>query len=224
MDCWMWRCFSVTETHSHSSTDHGTPHLHTAFLVVHGCFGSVLAHRKDNKEHVIAYASNKLRPPERKWSTFDRKLWAIVWSVRHFKHFLAGSSFTVITYHKPLLSLRKAPVDNDPTGWMCMTTTCCTLRVNDMPTWMPCPGTPTMRPTTKLFSVSSPPSAPAMTPWPQVCLTSATHCQWTLRGCRKNKGVGTQTLCLCILKWSCSAMIIFDPNWPLPPASWSSPP
>ena len=78
--------------------------------------GSVLAQHKDNKEHVIAYASHTLRPPERKWSTFDCELWAVVWSVRHFKHFLTGSSFTVITDHKPLLSLKKAPVDNDPTG------------------------------------------------------------------------------------------------------------
>lgn len=78
--------------------------------------GSVLAQRRDNREHVIAYASHTLSTSERKWSTFDRELWAVVWSVRHFKHFLSGSSFTVITDHKPLLSLKKTPVDNDPTG------------------------------------------------------------------------------------------------------------
>ena len=78
--------------------------------------GSVLAQKKDNKEHVIAYASHTLNPSERKWSTFDRELFAVVWSVRHFKHFLSGSSFVIITDHKPLLSLKKTAVDNDPTG------------------------------------------------------------------------------------------------------------
>ena len=78
--------------------------------------GSVLSQRQDDKERVIAYASHTLSPSERKWSTFDREFWAVVWSVRHFKHFLSGSPFTVITDHKPLLSLRKTPVDSDPTG------------------------------------------------------------------------------------------------------------
>lgn len=57
-----------------------------------------------------------LKPPEKKWSTIDCKLWAIVWSVKHFIHFLSGSYFTVVTDHKSLLGLRKAPVDNNLTG------------------------------------------------------------------------------------------------------------
>lgn len=80
------------------------------------CIGAVLAQSQDRKERVIAYASHTLTTAERKWSTYDRELWALVWSVRHFKHFLSGTSFTIITDHKPLLSLRKATVDNDPTG------------------------------------------------------------------------------------------------------------
>ena len=65
---------------------------------------------------MVAYSSHTLSISERKWSTYDRELSAVVWAVRHFKHFLSGISFTVITDHKPLLSLRKSPVDNDPTG------------------------------------------------------------------------------------------------------------
>lgn len=65
---------------------------------------------------MIAYTSHTLTTAERKWSTYDRELWAIVWSVRHFKHFSSGTSFTIITDHKPLLNLKKATVDNDPTG------------------------------------------------------------------------------------------------------------
>lgn len=53
--------------------------------------GAVLAQVQDNKEWVTAYASHTLSPTERKWAPYDRELWAIVWSVRHFNHFLSGS-------------------------------------------------------------------------------------------------------------------------------------
>ncbi len=79
--------------------------------------GSVLAQiSSDNKEHVVAYASHSLTVSERKWSTYDRELWAIVWSIRHFKHYLQFTEFTIYTDHKPLVGLRKMPLDNDPTG------------------------------------------------------------------------------------------------------------
>ncbi len=57
-----------------------------------------------------------LSASERKWSTFDRELYAIVWSVRHFCHYLACHPFTIITDHKPLVGLKKLPLDHDPTG------------------------------------------------------------------------------------------------------------
>lgn len=82
----------------------------------HDCVGSVLAQMQDGKERIIAYASHTLTPSEKKWSTYDRELWAVVWSVRHFRHFLSGATFKIITDHKPLLNLKKASVDNDLTG------------------------------------------------------------------------------------------------------------
>ncbi len=78
--------------------------------------GSVLSQQVEGKEHVIAYASHVLSASERKWSTFDRELYAIVWSVRHFRHYLACHPFTIITDHKPLFGLKKLPLDHDPTG------------------------------------------------------------------------------------------------------------
>ena len=79
--------------------------------------GSVLAQKcEDGKEHVIAYASHTLESRERKWSTYDRELWAIVWSIRHFRHYLQGTDFLIVTDHKPLVGLRKIPLDQDPTG------------------------------------------------------------------------------------------------------------
>lgn len=78
--------------------------------------GAVLAQRQGHQEKVIAYASHVLTKAERKWSTYDRELWAIVWAVRHFRHYLYKQPFVIVTDHKPLLGLRKIPIDNDRTG------------------------------------------------------------------------------------------------------------
>ncbi|XP_026054681.1 uncharacterized protein LOC113040593 [Carassius auratus] len=44
----------------------------------HDCVGSVHAQMQDGKERVIAYASHALTPSEKRWSTYDRELWAVV--------------------------------------------------------------------------------------------------------------------------------------------------
>ncbi|KAI8484640.1 hypothetical protein Bbelb_375810 [Branchiostoma belcheri] len=78
--------------------------------------GAVLTHPDDLGEHVISYASKTLSKQERNWSTYDRELWAIVWSVRHYRSYLAGHHFTVITDHKPLVGLSPKLISHDPTG------------------------------------------------------------------------------------------------------------
>ena len=78
--------------------------------------GAVLSQVQNGRERVIAYASHVLTAAEKRWSTYDRELWAIVWSVRHFRHYLACTSFTIVTDHKPLVGLRKLPIHNDRTG------------------------------------------------------------------------------------------------------------
>lgn len=78
--------------------------------------GAVLAQRQGHQEKVIAYASHVLTKAERKWSTYDRELWAFVWAVHHFRHYLYKQPFVIVTDHKPLLGLRKIPIDNDRTG------------------------------------------------------------------------------------------------------------
>ncbi|KAL1252203.1 hypothetical protein QQF64_019999 [Cirrhinus molitorella] len=79
--------------------------------------GCVLSQMTDvGKESVIAYGSHILTPTEKRWSTYDRELWAIVWSIRHFRPYLMGSSFQIVTDHKPLLNLRQMVLNGDPTG------------------------------------------------------------------------------------------------------------
>ena len=78
---------------------------------------SVLS-QKDSRgrERVIAYASHGLSMTERQWSTYDRELWAVIWSVKHCRHYLLHSSFQILTDHKTLVGLRKVPIQIDPTG------------------------------------------------------------------------------------------------------------
>ena len=78
--------------------------------------GAVLAQEVDGLERVVAYASRSLTMAERRWSTYDRELWAIVWAVRNFRHYLGLRPFTIVTDHRPLLSLRRLSIDNDRTG------------------------------------------------------------------------------------------------------------
>lgn len=40
--------------------------------------GAVIAKEKDRLKHVVVYASRALNVTQRRWSTFDRELWAIV--------------------------------------------------------------------------------------------------------------------------------------------------
>lgn len=78
--------------------------------------GAVLAQDRAGMERVVAYASRALTHTQKQWSTFDRELWAVVWAVREFKHYVGLSTFTIVTDHRPLLGLRKLNIDNDPTG------------------------------------------------------------------------------------------------------------
>ena len=51
----------------------------------------------------FGFFSAKLDPAQLNYSTFDRELFAIFASIRHFKHVLEGRSFEVWTDHKPLI-------------------------------------------------------------------------------------------------------------------------
>ena len=64
--------------------------------------GAVLQQEVDGKLVPLAFFSNKLRAPERKYSAFDRELLALYLGIRHFRYFLEGRQFVAYTDHKPL--------------------------------------------------------------------------------------------------------------------------
>ena len=78
---------------------------------------SVLAETVGDTEKVVAYASRVLNKTERRWPAYDKELWAIVWSIRHFRQYLVGGHFEVFTGHKPLVNIPQSiKVENDATG------------------------------------------------------------------------------------------------------------
>ena len=64
--------------------------------------GAVLQQHIDGCWQPLAFFSKQLRPPERKYSAFDRELLSLYLGIRHFRYFLEGREFVVFTDHKPL--------------------------------------------------------------------------------------------------------------------------
>lgn len=64
--------------------------------------GAVLQQLIDGTWFPIAYFSKKLQPAETRYSTFDRELLAVYLAIRHFRHFVEGRDFHVLTDHRPL--------------------------------------------------------------------------------------------------------------------------
>ena len=64
--------------------------------------GAVLQQNVQGTWTPISFFSRKLTPPETRYSTFDRELLAVYLGIKHFRHFLEGRSFHVLTDHKPL--------------------------------------------------------------------------------------------------------------------------
>lgn len=68
--------------------------------------GAILSQGKIGKDLPVAYASRILNSAETRYSTTERELLAVVWGVNHFKPYIFGRHFTVITDHKPLVHLK----------------------------------------------------------------------------------------------------------------------
>lgn len=64
--------------------------------------GSVLSQGTPPNDLPIAYASRSLNHAESNYSTTERELLAIVWSIKHFRPYLYGRKFKIYTDHRPL--------------------------------------------------------------------------------------------------------------------------
>lgn len=64
--------------------------------------GAVLQQHVDGAWKPIAFFSKKLNNAEKNYSAFDRELLAIHKAVKHFRYFVEGRPFHILTDHKPL--------------------------------------------------------------------------------------------------------------------------
>ena len=75
--------------------------------------GAVLAQVQDGKERAICYASKAFSKSQTNYSATKRELLAIVTFTRHFKHYLLGRKFRIVTDHHALQWLHNF---KDPDG------------------------------------------------------------------------------------------------------------
>ena len=69
--------------------------------------GYALEQRTPNGWRTVAFASRFLNSVEDRYSINELELLGVVWSVEHFKYYLYGKPFTVITDHRALLSIMR---------------------------------------------------------------------------------------------------------------------
>ena len=62
----------------------------------------VLGQRKDKKPHVIYYASRTLNDAQLNYSTIEKELLAIVFTLDKFRSYLVGSTIVCFTDHSAL--------------------------------------------------------------------------------------------------------------------------
>ncbi|XP_060742372.1 uncharacterized protein K02A2.6-like [Tachysurus vachellii] len=68
--------------------------------------GAVLSHKMpDGRERPIGFMSRTLNQAERNYSQLDKEGLAIMFGLQRFHKYLYGRKFTIVTDHKPLLSL-----------------------------------------------------------------------------------------------------------------------
>ena len=77
--------------------------------------GAVLSQVQEGKERAIRYASRSMNAAERNYSVTEKECLAIVWAIGMYRCYLLGTTFTIITDHKPLVQLPSLKLD-DPYG------------------------------------------------------------------------------------------------------------
>lgn len=80
-----------------------------------GLCALLVQHDTTGKSVLVAVASRSLTPVEQRYSQTEREALAVTWGIVHFRLYVFGSPFTVITDHKPLVPIFNNSYSNPPT-------------------------------------------------------------------------------------------------------------
>jgi hypothetical protein len=64
--------------------------------------GAILSQGKIGHDKPISFASRTLNKAEQNYFTIEKELTSIVWACSHFRPYILGRTFTIVTDHKPL--------------------------------------------------------------------------------------------------------------------------
>ena len=52
--------------------------------------------------HLVAYESKKLNHAQQNYSAYERELFAIIYALHEWRHYLYGAQFEIVFYHKSI--------------------------------------------------------------------------------------------------------------------------
>ena len=118
---WQWEkpqedAFNLLKLREDTVTQYYDPKKTTEIIVDASPvgLGAILVQDTKDERFVISYASRALTPVEQRYSQTKREALAVVFGCERYHLYVMGSRFTVVTDHKPLVSIYNNPQSNPP--------------------------------------------------------------------------------------------------------------
>src|ERR1035438_5241613 len=89
--------------------DFDRPFILFTDALAHG-LGAILSQKDDDgAKHVIAYASHGIHGSEENYGVTKLECLAVIWAIKHFRCYLVGMQFDLVTDHSALRGLMNSP-------------------------------------------------------------------------------------------------------------------